>query len=125
MTRKLFFRIAAASLVFFVRLSANQPAPGSSSWTDLLSRLDSIGRQRRWNRRLVEGKVVVPDQPRAQNAAAADLAARIGFATAGFTPPVVISAAEDRAGDGNPGPRIYIGRPSPGELEPEGGRGVL
>ena len=54
----------------------------------------------------VAGKVVVPAHPTAsENAAAADLAARIGFATTGFTPPIVISATEDRAD----GPRIYVG----------------
>ncbi len=53
----------------------------------------------------ISGKVVVPAHPTAtENAAAADLAARLGFATTGFTPPVVITAAEDRAD----GPRIYV-----------------
>ena len=55
----------------------------------------------------IAGKVVVPAHPTAaENSAAADLAARLGFATTGFTPPVVISASEDRAD----GPRIYVGR---------------
>ena len=55
----------------------------------------------------ISGKVVVPAHPTAaQNAAAADLAARLGYATTGFTPPVVISAGEDRSD----GPRIYVGR---------------
>ena len=46
----------------------------------------------------IAGKVVVPAHPAAaENSAAADLAARLGFATTGFTPPVVISAGEDRA----------------------------
>jgi hypothetical protein len=54
----------------------------------------------------VAGKIVVPAQPTAvENAAAADMAARVGFATTGLTPPVVISQTEDRAD----GPRIYIG----------------
>ena len=54
----------------------------------------------------IAGKVVVPAHPSAaENAAAADLAARLGYATTGFTPPVVISAADDRAD----GPRIYVG----------------
>ena len=54
----------------------------------------------------VAGKIVVPAQPTAvENSAAADIAARVGFATTGLTPPVVISAAEDHAD----GPRIYIG----------------
>jgi hypothetical protein len=55
----------------------------------------------------VPGKVVVPTHPSAtENAAAADFAARIGFATTGFTPPLVIASAEDRAD----APRIYIGK---------------
>ena len=66
----------------------------------------------------VAGKIVVPDHPTAaQNAAAADVAARIGFGTTGFTPPVVISTADDR----RDGPRIYIGRPAPLELQAEEG----
>jgi len=52
------------------------------------------------------GKVVVGAGSTAeQNAAAADIAARIGFATTGLTLPIVVTAAEDR-GDG---PRIYVG----------------
>jgi Zinc carboxypeptidase len=55
----------------------------------------------------IAGKVVVPAHPTAaENSAAADLAARLGYATTGFTPPVVISATEDRAD----GPRFYVGR---------------
>src|SRR5260370_23689572 len=55
----------------------------------------------------ISGKVVLPAHPTAaENAAAADLAARLGYATTGFTPPVVIGAWEVRAD----GPRIYVGR---------------
>jgi len=55
----------------------------------------------------IAGKVVVPAHPTAtENAAAANIAARLGFATTGLTPPIVISAAEDRSD----GPRIWIGR---------------
>jgi hypothetical protein len=40
----------------------------------------------------IAGKVVVPAYPTAaENAAAAEVAARLGYATTGFTPPVVIS----------------------------------
>ena len=54
----------------------------------------------------IAGKVVVPAQPTAtENAAAADVAARLGFATTGLTPPVVISVAADLSD----GPRIWIG----------------
>src|SRR5262249_7359413 len=54
----------------------------------------------------IAGKVVVPASPTAeQNAAAADVAARLGYATTGFTPPVVIAASQDDSS----GPRIYIG----------------
>ena len=55
----------------------------------------------------IAGKVVVPARPSAgENAAAADIAARLGFGSTGLTAPVVIAASEDR-GDG---PRIYVGR---------------
>ncbi len=55
----------------------------------------------------ITGKVVLPAHPTAaQNAAAANLAARLGYATTGFTPPVVITAGEDHSD----GPRIYVGR---------------
>src|SRR5260370_33186680 len=54
----------------------------------------------------IAGKVVVPAHPSApDNASAADIGARLGFETTGFTPPVVISALEDRFD----GPRIYVG----------------
>ncbi|HXA52351.1 MAG TPA: M14 family zinc carboxypeptidase, partial [Candidatus Acidoferrum sp.] len=55
----------------------------------------------------IQGKIVVPANPTAeQNAAAADLAARLGYSTTGFTPPVVIMAPQDRSD----GPRIFVGR---------------
>src|SRR5271156_868299 len=55
----------------------------------------------------IAGKVVVPARPSAvENAAAADIAARLGFGSTGLTPPLVITASDDR-GDG---PRIYVGR---------------
>src|SRR5260370_25713272 len=54
----------------------------------------------------IAGKVVVPAHPSApENAAAADIAARLGFETTGFTPPVVIGAGDDRLD----GARIYVG----------------
>jgi hypothetical protein len=57
----------------------------------------------------IEGKVVVPAQPdAAENAAAANIAARLGFASTGLTPPLVVSAAAQSA----PGPRIWIGEHS-------------
>ena len=55
----------------------------------------------------VSGKVVVPPNPSAaENAAAADIAARLGFGSTGLTLPLVIPATQDR----NDGPRIWIGR---------------
>jgi hypothetical protein len=55
----------------------------------------------------IAGKIVVPANSTAeQNAAAANLAARLGYGTTGFTPPVVVI----QAGDSGSGPRIYIGR---------------
>ena len=68
----------------------------------------------------IAGKVVVPAQPdAAENAAAADVAARLGFATTGLTPPVVIAASADHSG----GPRIWIGRQAvPAQFAAEAGR---
>ena len=65
----------------------------------------------------IAGKIVVPEQPSAaENAAAADLAARLGFASTGMTPPVVVNR------DPGSGPRIFVGRGLPGiELEKEEG----
>lgn len=68
----------------------------------------------------VAGRVVVPINPSAaENAAAADIAARLGFASTGLTLPLVIAANEDR----HVGPRIFVGgvaAPFP-LLEGEGG----
>ncbi|HYL73327.1 MAG TPA: M14 family zinc carboxypeptidase [Bryobacteraceae bacterium] len=53
----------------------------------------------------VNGKIVVPANPSAaENAAAADLAARVGFATTGLTLPIVVNASASGGG----GPRIWI-----------------
>jgi hypothetical protein len=55
----------------------------------------------------IAGKVVVPEHPSAaENAAAANVAARLGFGTTGLTPPLVVS----RASDPGSGPRIWIGK---------------
>ncbi len=55
----------------------------------------------------IPGKVVVPAAPSAaENAAAANIAARLGYSSTGLTPPVVISASEDAGGEG---PRIWVG----------------
>src|SRR5438309_11875839 len=55
----------------------------------------------------IDGKVVAPAQPTAaENAAAADFAARLGFGATGLTPPLVVTAANDRSG----GPRIWVGK---------------
>ncbi len=55
----------------------------------------------------IAGRIVVPAQPTAaENAAAANLAARLGYGTTGLTPPVVVAVNED---SGN-GPRIYVGK---------------
>ena len=54
----------------------------------------------------INGKVVVPANPSAaENAAAANLAARLGYGTTGLTPPLVVAAPA--AGDG---PRIWVGK---------------
>jgi zinc carboxypeptidase len=53
----------------------------------------------------VSGKIVVPANPTAaENAAAANIAARLGFASTGLTLPLVIPANEDR----HDGPRIIL-----------------
>ncbi len=53
----------------------------------------------------VSGKVVVPANPTAaENAAAADIAARLGFGSTGLTLPLVIPSSEDR----HDGPRIIL-----------------
>src|SRR5258708_39511488 len=110
---KSFLSVAALSLVFS-SLIAYQPGAGSTHLADpvaagwMLADTNGDGIID-----FVPGKVVVVHASAAENAAAADIAARIGFATTGFTPPIVISAAEDR----NDGPRIYIGRPAPVELQ--------
>src|SRR5437868_3535659 len=55
----------------------------------------------------ISGKVVVSAKPTAaENAAAADLAARLGYGSTGLTPPLVITAGM-AAGDG---PRIWVGK---------------
>src|SRR5260370_11265708 len=52
----------------------------------------------------VAGKIVVPAHPSStENAAAAKLAARIGFASTGLTLPIVVTAADQ-------GPRIWVGK---------------
>jgi len=73
----------------------------------------------------IRGKIVVPaDASAAENAAAANLAARAGFASTGLTPPLVVAA-----GVAFDGPRIGVGRaadlaalaPLTGRLEKEEG----
>jgi len=55
----------------------------------------------------VSGKIVVaPNPSAAENAAAADIAARLGFGSTGLTLPLVVPATQDR----NDGPRIWVGR---------------
>src|SRR5579863_1978181 len=107
---KRFLRVVVVCFLF-ATLSAFQPGGSSNHLADpfatgwMLADTNGDGIVD-----FVAGKIVVPDHPTAaQNAAAADLAARIGFGTTGFTPPVVIGTADDR----RDGPRIYIGRPAP------------
>src|ERR1022692_2198810 len=53
----------------------------------------------------IAGKIVVPNNPTAAEcAAAANLAARLGYESTGMTPSVVITEAEDH----HDGPRIYV-----------------
>jgi hypothetical protein len=54
----------------------------------------------------IRGKIVVPARPSAaENAAAANLAARSGFASTGLTPPLVVAA-----GTTFDGPAIFVGK---------------
>lgn len=116
--RKSLFRAALGALLFS-SLVAYQPAPSSNHLTDpfaagwMVADTNGDGIVD-----FVPGKISVPaNSTAAQNAAAAEMAARVGFATTGFTPPLVISAAEDR----HDGPRIVIGGRSPIELQAEEG----
>jgi len=65
----------------------------------------------------VNGKIVVPARPTAaENAAAANLAARLGFGTTGLTLPIVLNAAANASS----GPRIWIGKDAvPAQLSAE------
>ena len=91
--------LAFSSMVAFQAPPNHLADPFATGWMLVDTNGDGIAD-------FVAGKIVVLAQPTAvENAAAADLAARVGFATTGLTPPVVISATEDR-GDG---PRIYVG----------------
>ncbi|HEX4809611.1 MAG TPA: hypothetical protein VH325_11815, partial [Bryobacteraceae bacterium] len=57
----------------------------------------------------IDGKIVVPSNPSAaENAAAANFAARLAFGTTGLTPPLVVGAARDSGVVR----RIWIGRES-------------
>src|SRR5207248_9296081 len=92
------FLLVPVLAFLFSTLTAYQPAPAASHLTDpfatgwILADTNGDGIAD-----FVPGKIVVPDQPTAaQNAAAADIAARLGFGTTGFTPPVVIAASEHR-----------------------------
>src|ERR1700689_2453898 len=59
----------------------------------------------------IDGKIVVPADPTAaENTAAANLAARLGFGSTGLTPPVVVAADRDSGG----GPRVFVGRAAGG-----------
>ena len=61
----------------------------------------------------VVGKIVVPAQSSAaENSAAANLAARLGFGSTGLTPPLVV----DHAAAYPAGPRIFVGRAAPADL---------
>nr|HEV7955261.1 M14 family zinc carboxypeptidase [Candidatus Acidoferrales bacterium] len=56
----------------------------------------------------VVGKIIVPDHSSAaENSAAANFAARVGYGSTGLTLPIVITASEDR---GTEVPRIWIGK---------------
>jgi hypothetical protein len=63
----------------------------------------------------IQGKIVVPAQSSAaENSAAANLAARLGFGSTGLTPPLVVDSAIAYPA----GPRIFVGRAAPADLVP-------
>ncbi|HTK29190.1 MAG TPA: hypothetical protein VL309_06550, partial [Vicinamibacterales bacterium] len=58
----------------------------------------------------IAGKIVLPDNPTAaENAAAANLAARVAYGTTGLTLPIVVTASQAPAN----GPLVWIGRAVP------------
>jgi hypothetical protein len=103
------FSVVLAVLFAFCSLIAFQPSapqsghlsdPFSTGWILTDTNGDGIVD-------FIAGKVAVPARASAaDNAAAADIAARLRFATTGFTPPIVISGEEDRSD----GPRVDVGR---------------
>ena len=65
----------------------------------------------------ISGKIVVPDSPTAaENAAAANMAARVAYGSTGLTLPLVVTAARS-AGTGQPA--IWIGKALPGSAAAE------
>jgi hypothetical protein len=105
-------------LLFFARCFAYQaPAPPAAKhladpfaigWMLVDTNGDGIADS-------INGKVIVPDAPTAaENAAAANLAARLGYGSTGLTPPLVVAGDRDRTG-----PRIVINR-APLGLPPGG-----
>ncbi len=114
----MFFRLLLVGILFQPANKAWQPLddhlldPFSPGWMLADTNGDGIVD-------FVPGKVVVPANPTAaENAAAADIAARLGFASTGLTLPVVINEE-----DQGKGPRIVVGgRPPAGyQLGPEEG----
>ncbi len=112
MFRARVFPVITLTLAFFP-VQADQTAPAAKSSSAMrLSDVFSPG----WMLKdtngdgvvdFIEGKIVVPAHPSAyENAAAANLAARLGFGTTGLTPPLVVSAA----GDSGEGARIWVGK---------------
>src|SRR5436309_15723141 len=97
--------LAAAALVCAYAFQQSEPVapnhlldPFATGWLLIDTSGDGIAD-------FVAGKVVVPDDPSAaQNAAAANIAARLGYGSTGLTPPVVVTNTEDTT----TGPRITI-----------------
>ena len=64
----------------------------------------------------VTGKIVLPENPTAaENAAAANLAARVAYSSTGLTLPLVVTP-RGLSGDG---PRVWVGRAAPGAAASE------
>src|SRR5579863_3661929 len=104
MSRLLYATLAGMLLAAAFAFQASAPAdhvadPFATGWMLADTNEDGIAD-------FIHGKIVVPAQPSAaDNAAAANLAARVAYGSTGLTPPLVVNASAD-TGDG---PRIFVG----------------
>src|ERR1035441_10108732 len=91
------------------------PDPFSTGWMLVDTNGDGIAD-------FLNGQVVVPESPTAaENAAAANLAARLGYGTTGLTPPLVVVGDSDRVGPVIVIAKSPLGLPPGGFEKEEGG----